>query len=258
MKRLCTFILRYLKYLFKAKGRHSIHSPFVFDLYENCISKKSENISFDKIENQRQILLKDRSTIHIQDFGTGCNRNSCVADVVKQSSKPSKQAQLLYQLALHFSPETIIELGTAAGISTMYMAAAYPEKKVITIEGSPEIGAIAENNFKTLSFENIDLIIDTFDNAFPALNKKIINPALIFIDGNHTKEATLRYSNHFISIIDKQSVMVFDDIYWSKGMMEAWNEIKKHPDVTVSIDLFTFGIVFFKSGLTKQDFILRF
>jgi predicted O-methyltransferase YrrM len=210
----------------------------VFDLYENCISKKSENISFDKIENQRQILLKDRSTIHIQDFGTGCNRNSCVADVVKQSSKPSKQAQLLYQLALHFSPETIIELGTAAGISTMYMAAAYPEKKVITIEGSPEIGAIAENNFKTLSFENIDLIIDTFDNAFPALNKKIINPALIFID--------------------EQSVMVFDDIYWSKGMMEAWNEIKKHPDVTVSIDLFTFGIVFFKSGLTKQDFILRF
>lgn len=258
MKRRFTFIFRYIKFLCKAKGRHSIHSPFVFDLYENCILKKTENIIFNKIENQRQKLLKDKSIIHIQDFGTGDNRDKNIAEIVRHSSKPLNQVKLFYRLAAYISPETIIELGTSAGISTMYLSAACPEKKVITIEGSPEIAAIAENNFKLLSFENIDLIIDTFENAFPALNKKIINPAFIFIDGNHTKEATLRYFNHYISIIDKQSVMIFDDIYWSNGMMEAWTEIKKHPDVIVTIDLFAFGIVFFKTGLTKQDFILRF
>jgi len=258
MKHLYTFILRYLKFILKAKGRHSIHSPFVYDLYENCILKKSENILFNKIEAQRQTLLKDQRIIHIQDFGTGNNREMPVADIVKRSSKPFKHTQLLYRMAAYTSPETIIELGTAAGISTMYMAAACTEKKIITVEGSPQIAGIAENNFKLLSFENIDLIISTFDDVLPALNKKIINPSLLFIDGNHTKEATLRYFNHFISIIDKQSVMVFDDIYWSKGMMEAWSEIKTHPDVTMTIDLFSFGIVFFKTGLSKQDFILRF
>jgi predicted O-methyltransferase YrrM len=258
MKRLFTFIFRYIKFLCKAKGRHYIHSPFVFDLYENCILKKTNKIIFNKIENQRQKLLKDKSIIHIQDFGTGDNRDKNIADIVRHSSKPSKQARLLFRLAQFTSPEIIIELGTEAGFSSMYLAAACPEKKVITVEGSPEIAAIAESNFKLLSFENINLINDTFDNTLPGLNIKIINPAFIFIDGNHTKEATLRYFNYFISIIDKQSVMVLDDIYWSSGMMEAWTEIKKHPEVIVTIDLFAYGIVFFKTGLTKQDFILHF
>lgn len=258
MKRRFTFIFRYFKFLFKSKGRHSIHSPFVYNLYENCILKKSDNVLFGKIENRRKELLKDKTTIHIQDFGTGDNRDKNIADIVRHSSKPSKQTRLLFRLAQFTSPEIIIELGTAAGFSSMYLAAACPEKKVITVEGSPEIAAIAESNFKLLSFENIDLINDTFDNTLPGLNIKIISPALIFIDGNHTKEATLRYFNYFISIIGKQSVMVFDDIYWSNGMMEAWTEIKKHPEVIVTIDLFAFGIVFFKTGLSKQDFILRF
>jgi hypothetical protein len=54
-----------------------------------------------------------------------------------------------------------------------------------------------------------------------------------------------------------QACMVFDDIYWSEGMAAAWTEIKADPAVTVSIDLFHFGLVFFRKESPKENFVIR-
>jgi hypothetical protein len=51
--------------------------------------------------------------------------------------------------------------------------------------------------------------------------------------------------------------MIFDDIYWNKDMEKAWQEIKNNQKVTVSIDLFYFGLIFFRKEQEKQHFILR-
>ncbi|MBL7882976.1 MAG: class I SAM-dependent methyltransferase, partial [Bacteroidia bacterium] len=39
---------------------------------------------------------------------------------------------------------------------------------------------------------------------------------------------------------------------------EAWEEIKRHPKVTVTIDLFFIGLVFFRKEQAKQHFIIKF
>jgi len=49
----------------------------------------------------------------------------------------------------------------------------------------------------------------------------------------------------------------FDDIHWSKEMEEAWEEIKAHPKVLITIDLFFVGLVFFRTNQPKQHFKLR-
>jgi len=41
-------------------------------------------------------------------------------------------------------------------------------------------------------------------------------------------------------------------------MKTAWKEIKAHPKVTITIDLFWIGLVFFKSGRVKEDFLVKF
>jgi hypothetical protein len=46
-------------------------------------------------------------------------------------------------------------------------------------------------------------------------------------------------------------------IYRSKGMKEAWAEIKAHPQVTVTVDLFWIGLVFFRKGQEKEGFKIR-
>jgi predicted O-methyltransferase YrrM len=84
------------------------------------------------------------------------------------------------------------------------------------------------------------------------------NPDLVFFDGNHKKEPTLSYFEQCLPHIHPGTIFLFDDIHWSAGMEEAWNIIRNHPKVRVSIDLYHLGIVFFREELSKEDFTIRF
>jgi len=56
-----------------------------------------------------------------------------------------------------------------------------------------------------------------------------------------------------------ETILIFDDIHWSAQMEEAWEIIKQHNSVTLSIDLFFIGIVFLRKDFkVKQHFSLRF
>ena len=57
--------------------------------------------------------------------------------------------------------------------------------------------------------------------------------------------------------IHNNSIFIFDDINWSIEMQETWAIIKEHPKVTVSIDTYFWGIVFFRKEQEKQHFIIR-
>ena len=57
--------------------------------------------------------------------------------------------------------------------------------------------------------------------------------------------------------ITNNSVWIFDDIHWSQEMENAWLTIKNHPKVTVTIDTFQWGIVFFRAEQEKEHFVIR-
>jgi predicted O-methyltransferase YrrM len=80
----------------------------------------------------------------------------------------------------------------------------------------------------------------------------------IFIDGNHQEEATLRYFNLVLPYCHNNTILIFDDINWSTGMQSAWLQIKEHPSVRATVDLYFMGIVFLREELSKEDFIIRF
>lgn len=88
-------------------------------------------------------------------------------------------------------------------------------------------------------------------------NQKPQTPNLVYFDGNHQKEATLIYFGMLLPLAHNDSVFIFDDIHWSKGMEEAWEEIKAHPRVRVTIDSFFWGIVFFRQEQEKEHFTIR-
>ncbi|HMI79938.1 MAG TPA: hypothetical protein VK484_14160, partial [Ferruginibacter sp.] len=144
---------KYLHYYFTAsngKG-HGIHSPFVFDFVKNVLRDKTENNWYLIIETARQKLLKQKAEIEVVDLGAGSavmkTNKRAVADIARSSLKPKKFSQLLYRMANYYQPETILELGTSLGITTSYLAAADPNAKVYTIEGSPAIANIAQITF---------------------------------------------------------------------------------------------------------------
>lgn len=256
---------KYIKYYLSAansKG-HGMHSPFVFNFIIHVLNDKNKYPCYKEIEPQRRNLLSRETIIEVEDFGAGSTvlpfKQRRIKDIAASSLKPKKYAQLLFRIAQYYQSDTIVELGTSLGITTQYLASANKKSNVYTLEGAPAIASMASENFKNSGLKNIQLSVGNFEKTLPNLIQKIEKADLLFIDGNHRKKATLDYFNLFLTKKNDESIFIFDDIHWSKEMAEAWNTIQAHPDVTLTIDLFFIGLVFFKKDfIIKQHFTIRF
>lgn len=257
-----TFFVDYLKHRLTAKSRHGTHSPFVYKLADEVIYNFSAKDAYKRIEAQRKKLLRDDRLITVTDLGAGShlnkNRTKKVSQIAKNALKSPQLAQLIYRIAADQQPRNMIELGTCLGITTAYLANAQPQAQVLTIEGCPETAAVASQNFKELGLANVELQVGNFNNLLPEAIAKAGQLDFVYIDGNHTEEATLNYFNWCLPKLHEGSLLIFDDIYWSDGMKNAWKTIQNHPDVTVTVDLFWIGLVYFRKGQAKEHFKLKF
>lgn len=255
---------KYLKYILLSghKKGHGIHSPFIFSLISRVFRNKTDRTIVFNIEMIREKLISDRSTIIVNDRGAGTEKNKTnkrkVSEIARYSPVPLKYGMLLSNLAAEFGSPGIIEFGTSFGISTMYMASACPDTIIYTMEGSPAVAEIALQNFKSAGFSNVKILIGSFDDLLSRIAEAGIKPGLVFIDGNHRRDAILKYFKSMVEISDNNTVVVIDDIYYSKGMEEAWNEIKQNENVSVTVDIFRMGIVFFRRGINHNDYIIRY
>ncbi|WP_128543675.1 O-methyltransferase [Larkinella soli] len=256
-------IRAYLQYLLKARNEHSLHSPFVFDLYTQVIRRDNPGEpAFEPIRTLRKELLKETRRIRITDFGAGSRVNTArdrsIRDIARNSEKPARFGRLMARLIRHFGSEIIFDLGTSLGVTTLYEAVAAPKSRIITFEGCPQTAAEAGKNFRNLRCENIRIIVGNLDETLVREIGRTDRIDFAFFDANHRLEPTVRYFETCLGKAHNESCFVFDDIHWSGEMEAAWAAIKAHPDVTVTIDLFYIGLVFFRKQQPKQDFVLRF
>jgi predicted O-methyltransferase YrrM len=207
-------------------------------------------------------MLSDKRIISVNDLGSGSqslNRKSRkVSDIAKHSPVSGKYGKLLSVMAAEFGGKVIIELGTSVGISSMYMAASNRNTTVYTIEGSHDIAEIARQNFAEADISNVKLLEGAFDDILPGLLSETGSPGLVFIDGNHRREPLLKYFNQIIKYSGSDTVMIIDDINYSAEMNEAWNELKQYSKVSVSINIFQMGILFFREGISRADYTIRY
>ena len=261
MKKL-SLLFEYLTFLLQAKNEHSIHSPFVFNLYTTAIAPKTKTpyYCYRKIEELRTLLLQSEKIIRVKDYGAGSKHlqgnERKVKDIAGSSLKSPLLSQLLFRLAIFSKPKVVVDLGTSLGVTTMYYAYSNKKTKVYTFEGCPETAQIALTNFKKLRLDNIDLTLGNLDETLEVKLNEVDTIDFAFFDANHRKEPTLNYFNLCLSKAHEQSLFIFDDIHWSYEMEEAWEEIKAHPKVLITIDLFFIGLVFFRTNQPKQHFKL--
>lgn len=256
------FVLRYLLYFFKAKGPWFIHSPFVFELYSKVIRSKKKYYAYEQVDVIRQMLLKNKNTIKVTDFGAGSQINNAneksISSIAKNAAKAAKVGELLFRLVEHRQPKYAIELGTSLGISSLYQYLACKSATWTTMEGCPETAKVAQKVFVSTKSENLKIKVGDFALTLPEVLSSYPQVDYVFFDGNHRKKPTLDYFLLCLQKANDQSLFIFDDIHWSAEMEEAWEEIKKHPSVTVTVDLFWIGLVFFKKDQEKENFVLRF
>lgn len=257
-----TRISSWITHLVKARTRHGVHSPFVFDLIEQVLRPRPALLEHAPIEALRSDLLRSEQTIRVNDLGAGSRVMDMpvrhVADMARVSLKPARQAQMLFRLARAMDARHVLELGTSFGITTLYLAQGAENGAVTTIEGCPQTYRIAQHHFEQLRQSNIHAVLGSFQRRLPEVLERVGPLDIAFIDGHHAEQPTLDYFEQCLARAHNATAFVVDDIHWSSGMERAWERIKSHPRVSVSIDLYDLGLVFIREGQAREHFRLRY
>ncbi len=252
----------WVEHLVKARSRHGVHSPFVYALVNDVLRVDETRPDFDAIEHLREDLLASDQVIRVNDLGAGSRVLDMpireVSAIARTALKPARQARLLAQLTRYFHPTTVLELGTSFGLTTLYLARSVEDVSVVTIEGCPQTFRIAQHHFERLRQRNIQQVLGSFRTQLPEVLRKLERLDLAFIDGHHAKEPTLEYFEQCAAKAHNDTVIIVDDIHWSRGMESAWEAIKRDERATVTIDLYDLGLVFFRREQAKQHFRLRY
>ncbi len=257
--------LKWFQYFALASnGRgHGIHSPFVYELVREVFNDDRNYYAYKLIETVRLKLLQDDRVLTVKDLGAGAIQQTgskkTVREIARTALSEQKFGRLLFRLANFYKARNVIEMGSSLGISTSYLASADAGIRIITMEGSDSIAGIAKETFQKLKLNNISQVTGDFENHLSTTID--VNPPsdLVFIDGNHRKKPVLEYFENFLRKMADESVIIIHDIHWSREMEEAWDTIQNHPQVKMSIDIFSAGLIFFRSEFqVKQKFVIRF
>jgi predicted O-methyltransferase YrrM len=254
-------IKSYLQFLWHSKNEHAVHSPFVFNLLTKCFYDKKIKSEYIVLKNYRNELLQNKNTIEVTDFGAGSrvfkSNTRQIAKIAKTAGISPKRAQLLFRIVNYFQPDTMLEIGTSLGLATTALSLGNPKASIITLEGCLETAKQAQLQLQKFNCNNVELIVSEFSSYLKNNQPSTSSYQLIYFDGNHSKKATLDYFELLLPTITNETVWIFDDIHWSAAMEEAWEIIKNNPKVTVSIDTFQWGMVFFRYEQPKQHFVIR-
>ena len=250
----------YLNFLIKSTNKHGVHSPFVFDLLTKCFSSKTKTSDIEDYKKYYTALIQNKNEIKVTDFGAGSkvfkNNSRAIHKMAKHVGLNYKRAKLLIRFTSYFQFKNVLEFGTSLGLGTAAIHLGNPSSKITTLEGCPTISKFTKEQFDAFSFTNIDLIVGEFEKSLNTM--KVQSPFdLIYFDGNHQRTATLKYFDWALNHIHNETVFIFDDIHWSKEMELAWEEIKLHPKVKITIDTYQWGFVFFRKEQEKEHFTIR-
>lgn len=253
-------IRSFIAFLLASTNRHGIHSPFVYDLVTKCFNSQTNPAKMNAFNRIKKSLYSNHNSIITTDYGKGSSvfksNERKVSDIAKIAGISKNKSALLLRIVGYFNPKNVLEIGTSVGLGTSVLSIGNPEAEIVTLEGCEKTAEVAKELFKASHLNNIQLVVGNFNKTLPAVlkNKQF---DLIYFDGNHQKAATLQYFKLCLEIANNNAIFIFDDINWSQEMQQAWEEIKNHPKVIITINTFFWGIVLFRKEQKKQHFNIK-
>lgn len=249
-----------IRWYVAAGTRYDVHSPRLVEFIREVYRDDRHYQAFDQIRNVRNYWRERDGNVRLQSLGAPSKTTSkaerSVRSLVATNAIDDDCGRFLFRLALWLRAGNIIEFGTNAGISTLYLHAADTRATLHTIEGNADVAALAQETFRTAGTgPGITAYVSLFD-AWLRANEGLLMQTmkeqpldLFFCDGDHRYQPTLDYVRQLLPLAGPKSVFVIADIHWSEGMERAWEELKSFPEVTASVDVYHFGLLFFDPGM---------
>ena len=218
----------YLKYLWQRRSEYGVHSPFVYEFMRKVLNDSGSNRDYDTIYRVARLLDKRK---HI-------NYNL------------RKQSRLLYRMVRYFEPDSVVSFGHVTALNATAMALGHMQTKVYLEQ--------SENFLETLNSMGVVNVNLIQPEEFDSEHFRRLNTGFVFFSRNSFEDDTWDYLADCMSYKTSESVFVFEGIHRNRAIEEAWEEIKANENVSVTFDLFCIGVVFFREGIEKQDFVLKY
>ncbi|HKK88227.1 MAG TPA: class I SAM-dependent methyltransferase [Saprospiraceae bacterium] len=245
---------QFMVFYWRAKNRYRIHHDKIYDFCLQILDDQRRFYLFGDVRTWREELSLSREMLEWTDYGAGSQSVygsgsiRSVRAVYQSSSSPEFKGKWLARLVWWWEAENILELGTCLGVGSSYLAGARKKASYTGIEGSERLSNYTRKALRQVGAYEAQVINGRFEKVLPELLEKE-DFDLVFIDGNHTKKATLIYDNMLREKIGGRCLLIFDDIYWNSEMKEAWKQIQQKSGNDLCIDLFFVGLVFINSSM---------
>lgn len=254
------FFIDYLTHRLSAKTRHGTHSPFVYKLTDEVIYDFSEKKPYLAVEQQRKKLLNDDRRVVLDGLAVHPNfskrRGIPVKQLVKMLLKKPKVDQLIFRLMVNQQPESILELGTSLGVTTAYLSKGAPKSSVVTVEQHSILGDMAGYPSSVLALDNVEMLNLNLEQLRAKMAFEVVD--VICINSALPEDMVLQYFEFCTTIVNQRSMVIIDSIYLNERRKAIWTAIKHHSKVTVTIDLFWIGLVYFKTDQAEEHFKIKF
>ncbi len=243
------------RYAWRAETIYDIHAPLAFAFAGQVLEDRREFYAYGEIDELRARYAADRTSVRLHDAGAGSQVGDShvrsVRAIAASSATPPRFGRYLTNLVDWRQARTVLELGTNLGIGSCYLAAGMPsDGRLITIDADAGLAAFAKTAIaQVLPLSQTEVRIGTFAECLPDALHTLGKVDVAFIDGNHAEGPTKAYYDQIFAHCHPGSVLIFDDIHWSPGMERAWEYIRTRPEVTLSVDLYRWGVVFFEPGV---------
>lgn len=242
-----------LRWYLGASTRYDVHSPHLADFLREVYHDDRHYHAFDLIRSVRAYWRSKAGTVRLHSLGAPSKTTSkserTVSSLVATNAIDDDCGRFLFRLALWLRARNILEFGTNAGISTLYLHAADTRARLDTVEGNPEVAALARETFaKAGPGPGLHPHVGLFQEWLSQHNSTAPLD-IFFLDGDHRYQPTLDYVDQLLPRATENAVFVIADIHWSPGMERAWEALKQLPEVTASVDVYHFGLLFFKPGI---------
>lgn len=221
-------ISSWLKYLLQRKSEYNIHSPFVFDFVTKVLNDRGSNRDYDTIVRIGRLLDKKK---HV-------------------SYSKRKRSRLLYRVIRHYEPDSVVSFGSITALNATALALGCLQTKIYLEQ--------TEDFLETLNAMGVINVSLIQPDEFASTRFRRLNTSFVFFGRDSFEGDTWDYLVDCLNYKTADSVFIFEDIHHNRDMEDAWEEIKANEDVSVSFDLYGIGMVFFREGIEKQDFVLKY
>lgn len=214
-----------MRMLYKMKHHrgHGIHSPFLFSFITKVVEEKDPYYAYEDID----LFLKSYPV---------------------RNRKSTRLDRLMFRMVNYFAAKSVLEIGAKSGIGVLYLTA--PSSEIVYQSACCKINSsiqeyIADHWERNVSFHS--------DLGVTQEKQDCIVIDMRGLDNNWTD-----IYEYVADLIHEESFVILKNIRTNKEANSLWKQFRANDKVSVSLDLYNIGILFFNPKLYRRNYIISF